>query len=78
VVAVNDGDVAIGNDEAGFYVGDSPQADTVVRDNQAFGGSGDPGAGRVRSGRPPIGCSLLIQAGFTRDMLDVCSDAAVA
>jgi len=30
-------DVAIGNDEAGFYVGDSPDADTVVRDDQAFG-----------------------------------------
>ena len=30
-------DVAIGNDEAGFYVGDSPDADTVVRDNQAYG-----------------------------------------
>jgi nitrous oxidase accessory protein NosD len=30
-------DIAIGNDEAGFYVGDSPQADTVVRDNQAYG-----------------------------------------
>ncbi len=53
VVAVNDGDygisrfastrtlfandVAIGNDEAGFYVGDSPDADTVVRDDVAFG-----------------------------------------
>ncbi len=53
VVAVNDGDygisrfvstktvfandVAIGNAEAGFYVGDSPDADTVVRDDQAFG-----------------------------------------
>jgi hypothetical protein len=53
VVAVNDGgygisrfvstdtlfanDTAIGNSEAGFYVGDSPQADTVVRDDQAFG-----------------------------------------
>ena len=53
VVAVSDGDygisrfestrtlfandVAIGNDEAGFYVGDSPDADTVVRDDQAFG-----------------------------------------
>ena len=53
VVAVDDGDygisrfestrtlfaddVAIGNDEAGFYVGDSPDADTVVRDDQAFG-----------------------------------------
>jgi len=53
VVAVNDGDygisrfvstrtlfandVAIGNDEAGFYVGDSPDADTVVRNDQAFG-----------------------------------------
>jgi Right handed beta helix region len=53
VVAINDGgygisrfvssktlfahDTAIGNDEAGFYVGDSPQADTVVRDDQAFG-----------------------------------------
>jgi nitrous oxidase accessory protein NosD len=53
VVAVNDGDygisrfvstrtlfaddVAIGNHEAGFYVGDSPDADTVVRDDQAFG-----------------------------------------
>ena len=53
VVAVNDGDygiarfvstrslfandVAIGNAEAGLYVGDSPDADTVVRDNQAFG-----------------------------------------
>src|SRR5215471_15670659 len=30
-------DVAIGNDEAGFYVGDSPDADTVVRNDQAFG-----------------------------------------
>src|SRR3984957_19554250 len=30
-------DVAIGNDEAGFYVGDSPDADTVVRDDQAYG-----------------------------------------
>ncbi len=30
-------DTAIGNDEAGFYVGDSPQADTVVRDDQAYG-----------------------------------------
>ncbi|HEX6523185.1 MAG TPA: NosD domain-containing protein [Streptosporangiaceae bacterium] len=53
VVAVNDGDygisrfvstrtlfardIAIGNDEAGFYVGDSPDADTVVRDDLAFG-----------------------------------------
>jgi hypothetical protein len=53
VVAVNDGDygisrfvstktvfaddVATGNAEAGFYVGDSPDADTVVRDDQAFG-----------------------------------------
>jgi hypothetical protein len=53
VVAVNDGaygisrfestrtlfanDVAIGNHEAGFYVGDSPDADTVVRNDQAFG-----------------------------------------
>ena len=25
------------SDEAGFYVGDSPQADTVVRDDQAYG-----------------------------------------
>lgn len=30
-------DIAIGNAEAGFYVGDSPQADTAVRDDQAFG-----------------------------------------
>jgi nitrous oxidase accessory protein NosD len=30
-------DVAIGNHEAGFYVGDSPDADTVVRDDQAYG-----------------------------------------
>lgn len=30
-------DTAIGNDEAGFYVGDSPQADTVVRNDQAYG-----------------------------------------
>ena len=53
VAAVNDGgygisrfvssrtlfadDTAIGNDEAGFYVGDSPHADTVVRDDRAFG-----------------------------------------
>jgi hypothetical protein len=53
VVAVDDGDygisrfestktlfaydTAIGNDEAGFYVGDSPDADTVVRDDQAYG-----------------------------------------
>ncbi len=31
------GDTAVGNDEAGFYVGDSPDADTVVRDNLAVG-----------------------------------------
>ncbi len=53
VMAINDGDygisrfastrtlfandIAIGNREAGFYVGDSPWADTVVRDNLAFG-----------------------------------------
>ena len=53
VVAVNDGDygisrfvstetlfandTAIGNHEAGFYVGDSPDADTVVRDDVAIG-----------------------------------------
>jgi Right handed beta helix region len=53
VVATNDGaygisrfvssrtlfadDTAIGNHEAGFYVGDSPHADTVVRDDQAYG-----------------------------------------
>ena len=53
MVAVNDGgygisrfvssktlfadDTAIGNDEAGFYVGDSPHADTVVRNDRAFG-----------------------------------------
>jgi nitrous oxidase accessory protein NosD len=53
VVAINDGgygisrfvssrtvfanDTAIGNDEAGFYVGDSPHADTVVRNDRAFG-----------------------------------------
>lgn len=30
-------DTAVGNDEAGFYVGDSPHADTVVRDNVAVG-----------------------------------------
>ena len=30
-------DVAIGNHEAGFYVGDSPDADTVVRDDRAIG-----------------------------------------
>jgi nitrous oxidase accessory protein NosD len=30
-------DIAIGNDEAGFYVGDSPFANTVVRDNLAIG-----------------------------------------
>jgi hypothetical protein len=30
-------DIAIGNHEAGFYVGDSPDADTVVRDNIAAG-----------------------------------------
>src|SRR5260370_37608979 len=30
-------DIAIGNNEAGFYVGDSPDADTVVRDDQAYG-----------------------------------------
>jgi parallel beta-helix repeat protein len=28
-------DIAVGNDEAGFYVGDSPDAATVVRDNSA-------------------------------------------
>jgi parallel beta-helix repeat protein len=53
VVAANDGsygiarfvstdtvfahDVAIGNHEAGLYVGDSPLADTIVQDNQASG-----------------------------------------
>jgi len=53
VVAANDGDYgisrfvstgtvfandrAIGNHEAGFYVGDSPDADTVVRDDVAVG-----------------------------------------
>jgi hypothetical protein len=53
VVAVNDGgygisrfvstrtlfadDTAIGNHEAGFYVGDSPDADTIVRDDRAIG-----------------------------------------
>jgi hypothetical protein len=31
------GDTAVGNHEAGFYVGDSPDADTVVRDNVAVG-----------------------------------------
>jgi hypothetical protein len=31
------GDTAVGNAEAGFYVGDSPDADTVVRDNVAVG-----------------------------------------
>ena len=31
------GDTAVGNHEAGFYVGDSPHADTVVRDNVAIG-----------------------------------------
>jgi hypothetical protein len=30
-------DTAIGNHEAGFYVGDSPQARTVIRDVRAFG-----------------------------------------
>jgi hypothetical protein len=30
-------DIAVGNDEAGFYVGDSPHADTVVRDDIAVG-----------------------------------------
>jgi hypothetical protein len=30
-------DIAIGNEEAGFYVGDSPHADTIVRDNIAVG-----------------------------------------
>ncbi len=30
-------DTAVGNHEAGFYVGDSPDADTVVRDNVAVG-----------------------------------------
>jgi hypothetical protein len=30
-------DTAVGNSEAGFYVGDSPQANTVVRDSVAFG-----------------------------------------
>jgi hypothetical protein len=30
-------DTAIGNSEAGLYVGDSPFADTVVRDNRTFG-----------------------------------------
>ena len=53
VVAVDDGDygisrfestatlfandIAIGNDEAGFYVGDSPNAATVVRNDKAVG-----------------------------------------
>jgi parallel beta-helix repeat protein len=30
-------DIAVGSNEAGFYVGDSPHADTVVRDNKAYG-----------------------------------------
>lgn len=30
-------DTAVGNHEAGFYVGDSPDADTVVRDNVSIG-----------------------------------------
>jgi Right handed beta helix region len=30
-------DTATGSDEAGFYVGDSPRADTVIRNNQAYG-----------------------------------------
>jgi hypothetical protein len=30
-------DIATGSGEAGFYVGDSPHADTVVRNNRAFG-----------------------------------------
>jgi parallel beta-helix repeat protein len=30
-------DIATGSGEAGFYVGDSPHADTVVRDNKAYG-----------------------------------------
>ena len=30
-------DIAVGNHEAGFYVGDSPHADTVVRDDVAVG-----------------------------------------
>jgi hypothetical protein len=69
VVAVNDGDygisrfesthtvfaddTAIGNDEAGFYVGDSPDADTVVRDDRALGRLQH----RLRqpSGRPDLG-----------------------
>jgi len=53
IVAINDGDygisrfvstrtlfaddTAIGNHEAGFYVGDSPHAGTVVRDDRAIG-----------------------------------------
>jgi hypothetical protein len=31
------GDTAVGNHEAGFYVGDSPHADTVVRNDVAVG-----------------------------------------
>ena len=30
-------DLATGSGEAGFYIGDSPHADTVVRDNNAYG-----------------------------------------
>lgn len=30
-------DIATGSGEAGFYVGDSPRADTVVRNDQAYG-----------------------------------------
>lgn len=30
-------DIAVGNAEAGFYVGDSPHADAIVRDNRASG-----------------------------------------
>jgi hypothetical protein len=30
-------DIATGSGEAGFYVGDSPHADTVMRDNKAYG-----------------------------------------
>src|SRR5260370_6450921 len=30
-------DLAMGSHEAGFYIGDSPDADTLVRDNRATG-----------------------------------------
>ncbi|HEV8279373.1 MAG TPA: right-handed parallel beta-helix repeat-containing protein [Streptosporangiaceae bacterium] len=55
-------DIAIGNEEAGLYVGDSPHADTVVRDNHASGNQLG-----ISSGTPGTSSSsAIISAGTAR------------